>query len=337
MTTGQAWTIITGLDYGSVNGALWGGGLGLSTKGVVGLSLATSVAATSVAIFVASTQSPKAGDIELVRSSLLWGTTAGLLAAAAFSSSNTSSESAWRAGAIAMDVGLGAGIGLANSFDLSRNRVLIIDAGALGGGLVGLGIALLADGNNVSGQTVAGGALGGLVAGIVIAALATQQPRHRRDPSPRTRLPRPLRPRRRRPLDGQHARPHPGLRHHRQARRGRVIVRARRTLLIARRPRAIMRARERQSGRARRNHRLRPRIRGPLPRRARPPPPRPRHRALKFEHIGSTAVPGLAGKPIVDLMLGAPPAAWAGLEELRARIVALGYEDLGEAGVPGRV
>lgn len=58
---------------------------------------------------------------------------------------------------------------------------------------------------------------------------------------------------------------------------------------------------------------------------------------LKFEHIGSTAVPGLAGKPVVDLMLGAPPAAWAALEELRARVVALGYEDLGEAGVPGRI
>lgn len=58
---------------------------------------------------------------------------------------------------------------------------------------------------------------------------------------------------------------------------------------------------------------------------------------LKFEHIGSTAVPGLAGKPVVDLMLGASPAVWAGLEELRARIVALGYEDLGEAGVPGRI
>jgi GrpB-like predicted nucleotidyltransferase (UPF0157 family) len=58
---------------------------------------------------------------------------------------------------------------------------------------------------------------------------------------------------------------------------------------------------------------------------------------LKFEHIGSTAVPGLAGKPVVDLMLGAPPAAWAELESLRGRIVALGYEDLGEAGVPGRI
>jgi GrpB-like predicted nucleotidyltransferase (UPF0157 family) len=59
--------------------------------------------------------------------------------------------------------------------------------------------------------------------------------------------------------------------------------------------------------------------------------------SLKFEHIGSTAVPGLAGKPIVDLMLGASPPVWAALEELRPRVVALGYEDLGEAGVPGRI
>lgn len=59
--------------------------------------------------------------------------------------------------------------------------------------------------------------------------------------------------------------------------------------------------------------------------------------SLKFEHIGSTAVPGLAGKPIVDLMLGAAAPVWAAREELRPRLVALGYEDLGEAGMPGRL
>ena len=59
--------------------------------------------------------------------------------------------------------------------------------------------------------------------------------------------------------------------------------------------------------------------------------------SLKYEHIGSTAVPGLAGRPIVDLMLGASPTVWAAVEELRPRVVALGYEDLGEAGVPGGI
>ena len=53
-----------------------------------------------------------------------------------------------------------------------------------------------------------------------------------------------------------------------------------------------------------------------------------------IEHIGSTAVSGMVCKPIVDIMLGAtevpPPEAW--FKEL----VYLGYESLGEAGVPGR-
>jgi GrpB-like predicted nucleotidyltransferase (UPF0157 family) len=57
--------------------------------------------------------------------------------------------------------------------------------------------------------------------------------------------------------------------------------------------------------------------------------------ARSIEHIGSTAVPGLLAKPIVDIMVGVipfPPAAfWS------KSIVALGYESLGEAGVPGRL
>ena len=53
-----------------------------------------------------------------------------------------------------------------------------------------------------------------------------------------------------------------------------------------------------------------------------------------IEHIGSTAVPGLIAKPIVDLMLGtdALPPSPATVTKLQT----LGYEPLGEAGVPGR-
>jgi GrpB-like predicted nucleotidyltransferase (UPF0157 family) len=54
-----------------------------------------------------------------------------------------------------------------------------------------------------------------------------------------------------------------------------------------------------------------------------------------LEHIGSTAVPGLVAKPTVDLMLGVgqfPPD-----REFLKRIELLGWEALGEAGVPGRL
>ncbi|HVY36555.1 MAG TPA: hypothetical protein VHM31_01430 [Polyangia bacterium] len=175
VTTGQAWTIITGLDYASANGALWGAAADLSTKGIVGVALGTSVAATAVATWVAATQRPKAGDIELVRSALLWGTAAGLLGAATFRSSDTGARAAWASGAIAMDLGLVAGIGLANTFELSRNRVLMLDAGAIGGGLAGFGISwLIAGGTNANGRAITGATLGGLVAGIAVAALATR-------------------------------------------------------------------------------------------------------------------------------------------------------------------
>ncbi len=175
LTTGQAWTIISGLDYATVDGALWGAGLGLSAKGVVGSAIATSAVATGAAVWVAASQRPKAGDIELVRSSMLWGTTGGLLGLAAAAPSNSSSRTAWLGGAIAIDLSLALGIGLADQFDLSRNRVLIIDAGAIGGGLAGFGISwLIVGGPNASGRAVAGGSLAGLVAGISVAAIATR-------------------------------------------------------------------------------------------------------------------------------------------------------------------
>jgi GrpB-like predicted nucleotidyltransferase (UPF0157 family) len=51
-----------------------------------------------------------------------------------------------------------------------------------------------------------------------------------------------------------------------------------------------------------------------------------------LEHIGSTAVPGLAAKPIIDVMLGVADLAESqGMVDL---LVALGYVDHG--GAPGR-
>ncbi len=57
------------------------------------------------------------------------------------------------------------------------------------------------------------------------------------------------------------------------------------------------------------------------------------HLASGVEHIGSTAVPGLAAKPIVDLAVAVEPAH---REEAVDALQRLGYVDLGEAGVSGR-
>ncbi|PWB84163.1 MAG: GrpB family protein [Methylocystaceae bacterium] len=56
--------------------------------------------------------------------------------------------------------------------------------------------------------------------------------------------------------------------------------------------------------------------------------------APEIQHIGSTAVPGLDSKPVIDLMVGlGEPARIA---EIVAYLEQLGYESFGEAGVPGR-
>ncbi|HEX8734652.1 MAG TPA: GrpB family protein [Pyrinomonadaceae bacterium] len=57
--------------------------------------------------------------------------------------------------------------------------------------------------------------------------------------------------------------------------------------------------------------------------------------ALAIEHIGSTAIPGLVAKPIIDIMVGVRDLS--GVEKfLRAPLEKIGYEYRGEAGIAGR-
>lgn len=56
--------------------------------------------------------------------------------------------------------------------------------------------------------------------------------------------------------------------------------------------------------------------------------------AVAVEHVGSTAVPGLAAKPIVDLDVVIPSAA--DLPAAIARLESLGYAHQGNLGIPGR-
>ena len=52
------------------------------------------------------------------------------------------------------------------------------------------------------------------------------------------------------------------------------------------------------------------------------------------EHFGSTSVPGLAAKPIIDVLVA--PVEWPLASEDRECLEDRGYEYFGEAGVPGR-
>jgi GrpB-like predicted nucleotidyltransferase (UPF0157 family) len=55
---------------------------------------------------------------------------------------------------------------------------------------------------------------------------------------------------------------------------------------------------------------------------------------VELHHIGSTAVPGLVAKPVIDTLAVVP--AVEALDPRADRLAALGYEALGEFGLPGR-
>lgn len=55
--------------------------------------------------------------------------------------------------------------------------------------------------------------------------------------------------------------------------------------------------------------------------------------ALCVEHVGSTAVPGLAAKPVIDLDVVVRPQD---VQRAVQRLASLGYVHRGELGVPGR-
>ncbi len=56
--------------------------------------------------------------------------------------------------------------------------------------------------------------------------------------------------------------------------------------------------------------------------------------AVAVHHFGSTAVPGLAAKPIIDLLVEVRDID--GIDAFNTALAALGYEARGENGIPGR-
>ena len=56
--------------------------------------------------------------------------------------------------------------------------------------------------------------------------------------------------------------------------------------------------------------------------------------ALDIVHVGSTSVPGLAAKPIIDFVI--VMESYAVFPALKARLEALGYEHEGDLGIPTR-
>jgi GrpB-like predicted nucleotidyltransferase (UPF0157 family) len=57
-------------------------------------------------------------------------------------------------------------------------------------------------------------------------------------------------------------------------------------------------------------------------------------RAMEIHHVGSTSVPGLPAKPIIDILVVTDDIGQ--VDPLNPALIALGYEPQGDYGIPGR-
>ena len=58
------------------------------------------------------------------------------------------------------------------------------------------------------------------------------------------------------------------------------------------------------------------------------------HRLIEIHHIGSTAIPGIYAKPVIDMLAVVDDVTR--LDACNPQVAALGYEPMGEFGIPGR-
>jgi hypothetical protein len=175
ITSAQAWARMTGFDYGTYSGLIWGAAADTDEKVVVGSALVTGLAGGIGGIVLTRGLHPLQGDVELVRSGGLWGfATGGLLAGIV---QPETSRAVFTMMGLGIDGGLAIGLALSQVYDLPRNRVLFMDTGALGGGLVGVAAAILAMGapdNDNQRRVLAGSALAGMYAGMATALYLTR-------------------------------------------------------------------------------------------------------------------------------------------------------------------
>jgi hypothetical protein len=176
---------ITEGEASAVNsGTLWGLSTGLMLYGVVdphegeddfgtqlaGYVLAGSLVGTGAGLAVAALLSPTAGHVALADAGYLW---AGVLTGVWLGAAEVPSTTGFALELAATNLG-GAVVGcLGRDLSISQGRVLLIDAGGLVGGLVGLAAAY-ASSESVSGGLYAASTSAGLIAGLATATWLTR-------------------------------------------------------------------------------------------------------------------------------------------------------------------
>ncbi|MFP2899949.1 hypothetical protein, partial [Corallococcus sp. 4LFB] len=171
LTQGQAAAINSGTVWGFGYGLASIGSLDLDGDASTGAVMAGALGFTGLGILVAELARPTAGQVSLANSGGLW---SGVVAALIMGTQDDNDARAF----FGIEQGVvGAGLLtfalVSRSLDISRGRVLLIDAGGLLGGLMGLSALFLAF-NDGHGDVLLVGTAVGVVAGLGTATFLTR-------------------------------------------------------------------------------------------------------------------------------------------------------------------
>jgi len=191
VTPGTTALVNSGTTYGALNGGLLAAALDADDDGEVGAALlAGQLVGTGVGALLASRFEPTGGQVALA-------TTVGSWAGGAMVLVNRIADTEDHGklfGSImaAMNVGLIGGAFLADGVEISRGRVLLINTGGSLGLLLGAGVDVLIEGDDVSQSAIMTSMLIGAGAGLALTTWLTRNwdapSNARRTPSPQARL-----------------------------------------------------------------------------------------------------------------------------------------------------
>lgn len=160
------------------SGTVWGFGFGLASLGSfdldgdksTGVVMAGALGLTGVGILVAEFARPTAGQVSLTNSGGLW---AGVVAGLLMATQRGETQDFFRIEQGVVGAGLLTFAVMSRNLDISRGRVLLIDAGGILGGLLGLSALFLAVNTDNEDALLVGTAVG-VVAGLGTATFLTR-------------------------------------------------------------------------------------------------------------------------------------------------------------------
>lgn len=174
ITPGHTAALNTGTIWGGYSGVMLAGAAEADDAQVVlGMALAGQMIGLGTGELLWRLTRPSAGDVSLASSVGIWST---VLTAFAFGAAEFDSDEQIIFGTVLAtgQLGLIGGAFLADYVPMSRGRVLVIDGGGIVGGLMGMGVDLLIQGDRTEAAPFFGLAAAGTLAGLGLAAYLTR-------------------------------------------------------------------------------------------------------------------------------------------------------------------